>query len=357
MIWLIRKLVKWLLIALVLLLIAVVSPIGYIELSCRGDIRHSSYRPIITDANFRRPEANTYLTYPEWHIVYAYDGLAETLKAGDEYQFPYFDSIFGFWSSTCKLMRIADDHGGADQATRTMIYTIGASFNLEMALKAGYEETLGRLFAAIRGPDKTPQDEEAMKMAVDYSAFLRQTPWYKYDFEKASHALWAAPVTNPYRGWERRLALGGEWKAKTFYARAIGAAVAATGEAQLEIRSVIYGIQVDTLKTMADVKVISETPDGVVIETPRYDIFTHVLSDIAAKGGSVREIAGNNEIMVSLTVPPGAEYNGPGEVITRMNRDGFLSDRLLVNLQVSELEQLFKAYPIGDPGLEHVFDY
>jgi hypothetical protein len=357
MIRVLRKLIKWLLLAVVLLILAVLSPIGYVEFFCRGDIRPTSYKPVITDAKFRRPEANTYLTYPEWHIVYAYDGLAETLKTGDEYQFQYFDSMIGFWSSTCKLMRIADDHGGADRATRTMIYTIGASFNLEMALKAAYEETLGRLFAAIRGPEKTPQDEEAVKMALDYSAFLRQTPWYKYDFEHAEQALWAAPLTNPWRGWERRLALGGEWKAKTYYAKAIGAAVAATGEAQLRIRSVIYGIPVDTLKTMANVTVISDTPDGVLIETPRYDIFTHVLANIVLKGGSVREIAGNNEIMVSLTTPPGTDYNGPGEIITRMNRDGFQTDRLLVNLQVSELEQLFKAYPIADPGLEHVFDY
>ena len=357
MIRFIGKLIKWVFILFVLLIIGVASPIGYVELFCRGDVRESDYKPLIADAAFRRPEANTYLTYPEWHIVYAYDGLAETLKTGDEYGFAYFDSVKGFWSSTCQLMKIADRHGGADQATRTMIYTIGGSFTLEMGLKAAYEDTVGRLFATIRGPEKTPQDEEALKMAVDYSAFLRQTPWYKYDFDKANQALWAAPITDPVRGWERRLALGSEWKAKTFYASAIGAAVAATGEAKLEIRSVIYGVPADTLKTMPNVKVISESADGVLIETPRYDIFTHVLAEITAKGGMVREIAGNKEIMVSLTIPPGSDYKGPGEVITRMPRDGFQTERLLVSLEVSELEPLFKTYPIGDPGLEHVFDY
>jgi hypothetical protein len=357
MIRFIGKLAKWFIIVVVLVIVVAVSPIGYVELSCRGDVRQPGYKPLIADAAFRRPVADTYLTYPEWHIVYAYDGLAETLKTGDEYQFPYLDSMIGFWSSTCKLMKIADDHGGADRATRRMIYTIGASFNLEMGLKAAYEETLGRLFATIRGPEKTPQDEEALKMAVDYSAFLRQTPWYKYDFNAANRALWAAPMTDRVRGWERRLALGGEWKAKSYYAAAIGAAVAATGEAQLRIRSVVYGLPADALKTIPNVTVISENSDGVLIETPRYDIFTHVLADITARDGLVREIAGNDEIMASLTVPPRTDYKGPGEVITRMHRDGFQTDRLLVSVQVSELEQLFKAYPIGDPGLEHVFDY
>jgi hypothetical protein len=238
-----------------------------------------------------------------------------------------------------------------------MIYTIGASFDLEMGLKAAYEETLGRLFATMRGPQKTPQDEEALKMAIDYSAFLRQMPWYKYDFDKANQTLWAAPVTDPVRGWERRLALGGEWKAKTLYARAIGAAVAATGEAELTIRSVVSGLDDATLKSIPNVTVVSDIADGVVIETPRYDIFTHVLAAIAAKGGSVREIAGNDDVMVSVTIPAEANYGGPGQIISEMNRDGFQTKRLLLNLKVSELAPLFKVMPIGDPGVEHVFDY
>jgi hypothetical protein len=226
-----------------------------------------------------------------------------------------------------------------------------------MALKAGYEETLGRLFALARGPEKTPQDSQALAMALDYSAFLRQMPWYRYDFDKANRALWAAPLSHPVRGWERRLALGGEWKAKTYYAGAIGAAVAATGEAKLVIRSVVAGLSADDLKTIANVAVVSENADGVTIETPRYDIFTHVLAAIAAKGGLVREIAGNDDIMVSVDSAPGVDYAGPGEVVTRMKRDGFAGERLLVSVKVSELQALFQAYPIGDPGVEHGFDY
>jgi hypothetical protein len=49
-------------------------PVGYIELACRGHATPQAYTPAIEPAQQRR-EANTYLTYPEWHIVYAYDGL------------------------------------------------------------------------------------------------------------------------------------------------------------------------------------------------------------------------------------------------------------------------------------------
>jgi hypothetical protein len=351
------RLIKWTFIFALLLIIGLASPIGYVELFCRADVRPNEYKPLIADAAFQRPEANTYLTYPEWHIVYAYDGLAETMKTGDEYRFPYFTSVAGFWSSTCRLMQVADDHGGADQQTRIMIHTIGASFTLEMAMKAAYEETVGRLFASMRGPGKTPQDEAALEMAADYSAFLRQTPWYRYDFDAANRRLWERPVAEAGRGWERRLALGAEWKAKSYYAKAIEAGAQANGPAKLEIRSVVTGLPAQTLAAMPNVKVISESPDGVVIETPRYDIFTRLLAEIVSRGGSLREIAGNDDIMVSLTIPAGAVYQGPGEVITRMRREGFASERLLVSLKVVDLRSAFSQMQIGDPGIEHVFDY
>jgi len=46
-----------------------------------------------------------------------------------------------------------------------------------------------------------------------------------------------------------------------------------------------------------------------------------------------------------------------GTVTIRMKRDGFQSDRLLIDVKVSDLAALLKTYPLGDPGVEHVFDY
>lgn len=357
MIRVVGKLLKWMVTVLILVIIGLAAPIGYVEFACRAPVTTSPYAPVITGPAWQRREANTYLTYPEWHIVYAYDGLAEVLKTSDEYDFDYGASVWRFWKSTCALTRVADAHGGADGQTRTMIYTIGASFTFEMALKAAYEETVGRAFAAIRGPVKTPQDAAAATMAADYAAFLRQTPWYKYDFEKQVDTLWAAPVTDQWRGWERRLALGGEWKAKTFYAQAIAAGVAATESAKLTIRSVVTGIDAARLRDMGYVIVVSEATDGIVIETPRYARFTEILVAIVNAGGEIREIAGNDDIMLTLTLAPGQDYIGPGEVIARLPRDGFPSERVLVDTKVSDLARLIASQPPGDPGLEHVFDY
>src|SRR5882672_7735925 len=98
----IPTLVKWSLAGFALVLVLLLTPVAYIELACRGNAESQPYRPVIADPSFRRREANTYLTYPEWHIVFAYDGLAEVLKTGDEYAFDYLPSVSRFWSSTCR---------------------------------------------------------------------------------------------------------------------------------------------------------------------------------------------------------------------------------------------------------------
>jgi len=353
-----RRIFKWSLVSLFVATLLLLAPVVYVEVACRGDAATQTYTPLITDPAFQRREANTYLTYPEWHIVFAYDGLAQALKTGDEHAFEYAHSVSSFWSAACALTRVASRHGGADFDTRSMIHTIGVSFTVEMLAKASYEETLGRATAWLRGSRKTTQDLVIAGVAADYAAFLRQTPWYQYPFKQKARELWAPPVGLSLRGWERRLGIGLEFEAKAVYAKILAGAVAATAPAQLVIRSVVSGLDAAVLERMAGVKVIGRRGEALEIETPRYDLFTRILADIARQGGTIQEIAGNDEIMVSLTVrDAGAAQVSHGTVILRLKRDGIPGDRLLVNVRMAELAAFLNAYPLGDPGLEHVFDY
>jgi hypothetical protein len=350
------RVVKWPMAAFAAALVLLLAPVGYVELRCRGGEGSQADQPVIVDPAFQRREANTYLTYPEWHIVYAYDGLAKVLETGDEHAFDYGSSVAGFWRSTCALMKVADLHGGADGPTRMMIHIIGVSFTAEMAVKAAYEESLGRLAAWARGAHKTPQDEAIAAMSADYAAFLRQTPWYRYAFSHQRRKLWDAPIRGRLRGWERRLAIGVELTGKSAYGRVLERAAAAA-PAVLVNRSVVGGLDESTLASVPGVKVIAPREGGFEIETPRYARFTTILMDLARRGGTLREIAGNDDILVTLTVPPGGRPQVPGRVILRMNRDGFPGERLLFDVKVKELASLLRAHPVGDPGVEHVFDY
>ena len=346
-----RRLIKglaWAGGALLVLLLALLAPVAYVEAFCRASPESRAFAPRVP-APDRRPEANSYLTYPEWHIVFAYDGLAEVLKTGNENRFGYLASIRDFWRADCALTRIADRRGGADADTRVMIATIGVSFTLEMLLKGAYEDTVGRLAAAWRGPRKTPQDLVARDMAADYAAFLRHTPWYAYAFRSWIARLWAAPVDGIVRGWERG---GGGGRG------AGGGVAVGTGAAAPTIRSVVSGLPAARLAAMADVRVVSDDAGGLLIETPRYARFTQLLAEIAEAGGTIEDIAGNERVMVSLTTRPGAAPPPrAGEVILRLPRSGFDGDRVLVAVRIADLAALLRAVPLADPGIEHIFDY
>jgi hypothetical protein len=351
------RILKWVGFGLLAFVLGLAAPIAYLEFGCRGEPGAAPAAPIITAKEYQRAEANTFLTYPEWHIVYAYEGLAEVLKTGDEHDFNYFASVASFWSCACTVTRTADAHGGADAATKQTIYVIGASFTLEMAMKALYEETLGRLFTWTRST-KTTQDIVSAEVATEYAAFLQQTPWYMFDFNAAVTKLWSAPADSS-RGWERRLALSGEWKAKSAYAKVIASAVQATGVAQLEILSVVTGLGKDTLKQIPGVEMMQEEPDRIIIKTPRYQAFNVILEDIANRGGQVLEIAGNDDILVTVTHPAGVDLSmfQQTQVMTQLKRDGFGDVRSLLNVKVAALSNVLRTARSQGIRVEHVYDY
>ncbi len=355
-----RRVLKWLGLGLALLLVLLLGPIAWTEIFCHGNAGGTAYVPLLKDKEQQRPAANSYMTYPEWHIVYAYEGLAKTLESGDEYQFNYLQSVIGFWKAECRLLQAADEHGGADFATRSTSYVIGPSFGLELGFKALYEDTLGAAFAFLRGQAKSPQDEVARDMAHDYAAFLQQQPWYEYDFGKQVGALWAAPVADPIRGWERRLALTGEWKAKIAYAQGIKSLVAATtGDADLQIFSVVRGLSREQLTAIPNVAVTGETAQGAIIKTPRYAVFTAILVNIAKQGGDVVEIAGNDNIMLTVLHPAATpiDYGQGALVLTTLPRQGYGEERDLLQVNMPALASLLRQLQNGPARLEHIYDY
>jgi hypothetical protein len=137
----------------------------------------------------------------------------------------------------------------------------------------------------------------------------------------------------------------------------IDAGLAAGEPAPLVIRTIVSGIDEASLAGIPDVKVVGARAGGVEIETPRYDLYTRLLEQIARQGGTVVEIAGNDDIMVTLSVPEGSTISVPGTEIMRMERNGFPAERVLVDVEVKNLAALLTARPLGDPGVEHVLDY
>ena len=74
---------KRLILLTVVLVLALLAPVAYVEFTCQGDPEGATNYASILPPEHHRLEARTLMTYPEWHIVHAYDDYAEVIRTGD----------------------------------------------------------------------------------------------------------------------------------------------------------------------------------------------------------------------------------------------------------------------------------
>ena len=336
---------------LLLLVIGLLAPIGYIELACRPGDNRSDYAAILPP-DHHRPEGRTLLTYPEWHIVHAYDDYAKVIRTGDPHDFNYLPAIGGFWASLCNLSKASGPHGGFPSEFKSTVYTIGVSFTAELLAKALYEETIGRVATLIRGETRAPLDDVTAQQAAEYANFLRQVPWYQWDFSQNAADI-SASATEAFRDRERRLAVGLEYKTKAGYANVIAAAVVNMEPDALRLRMIVTGLSAADLATFDGVDTIATRPDGIEIETPRYRALTELLLQWAKAGGDYVEIAGNDDILFTVT----SEVSSLDEALYSFGRQGYDDTRHLILLPVSELADVLRGLDERSLTLEHIHDY
>ena len=341
---------KRILTTLVVVLIALAAPPVYIEIACQGSQTQTPGPAPLVDPEWQRAESRTLLTYPEWHIVHAYDDYAKVISAGDPHDFAYLRAVAGFWNTLCPLTEAAASMGGVDNDTKTTIYTIGVSFTAELLAKAAYEEALGRLATLLRGPDRAPLDDLSARQGAEYARFLQQTPWYKWDFAADVTALTQA-TSGSLRDTERRLALGTEYRFKSAYAGMIEAAVAGVGADELRLRSVVSNVSQDRLSTIEPIEIIDTISDAFVIETDRYRAFTGIVQQLANAGANFVEIAGNDQILFTL-ISNSPRHEG---ALYSFRRQGYDDFRHLMLVPVRDLADRIRG--LNDVRLEHVHDY
>ena len=111
-----RRVLRWLgrgLLAVLVLVLLLLSPIAYVETACRPQGTPAPYASILPEAD-QRPESRMLMTYPEWHIVHAYDDYARVIRDGDPHDYGFLRGIGGFWSSLCALSQASGAQGGVD---------------------------------------------------------------------------------------------------------------------------------------------------------------------------------------------------------------------------------------------------
>jgi hypothetical protein len=341
-------------------------PIVWIEGACmaRRDPGVRPPVPLVKDRGYARREADSYLTFPEWHIVYAYEDLAGVLRGGDPSDFAYGRQVLGFWRSLCGLTRVVTSRTEVPLDTKVMLYTIGWSFTAELTVKGAYEKTVGRAFEWLRGPRKTAEDEFVAHDMQAYAEFLRQTPWYDYPFGPRLLAFWReTPISGiPLsRKFERRFAVTAEYGAKTIYGALIGfASATALGTADPEIHTVVLGLEPADAARDRRITIVRDLGGGrSLIRTSRYQAYTDLLVDLARRGRDVVEIAGNQRILVTVLAPRGPLPSLPGAMALFEVPLQSRPDRRRVGLDVAveRLAATIRTLEKAGASIEHVYDY
>ncbi|HEU5286499.1 MAG TPA: hypothetical protein VFU20_08350 [Sphingomicrobium sp.] len=343
-----------------LLLAAVLAPVAYIEGACGrpdGAPAGAAARSLLAPAE-RRPEARTWLTYPEWHIVYSAESFGSHLAAGKPpSDYPYGGDIAAFWRGACAVNRVTAGLPGASDA-KVMIYTIGISYSAELAIKAAWERTVGR-FAQWAGGHDSADDRFAARVQQRYAAFMHETPWYRFPFGQALAGLWRTDEPRrPLRHWERRIALSLEYGVKAGYAKLIGWASGATlGRDEPTLRFVARAAPGRLAAVDSRLKPVRAAPGGLtIVEAPRYAQFTDILRKLSAARVELVEIAGNDEIFFTALVEDGAgEPPAPLFAMPLGDRPGWR--RVGLTVSVPALLPAIRVIETRGGRIEHVYDY
>jgi hypothetical protein len=349
--------------ALAFLAAGIAAPIAYIETSCTEPLPglqpDAPYRSLMPGNAGRRREANSWLTYPEWYIVYSAESYGRFLEHQPPSRFPYIDHVGGFWTGYCAANRAAAGSGGAADY-RLMIYTIGISYSAEMLLKGLYETTWGRAFEWIGG-HSSANDRYTAGVQQRYGAFMHETPWYRFGFGDALAGLWATQASGSFvRHWERRFVHTAEYGFKSLYAAALGWASGATlGRDELTLRFVVRAEPQAIAAVDRRLQPVGRLPGGLtVVEAPRYAQFTELLQRLSASNAALVEIAGNDDIFVTVRARDGRP--APAGAVQTLaapldDRPGWR--RLGLALKVERLLPLLRELSASGAEIEHVYDY
>ena len=300
--------------------------------------------------DYSRTEDQTFLTIPEWYLVFSSDEYANALKHRPS-DFPYFGSIFQFWDIYGLIKQRTDREYASNPGYRLMDNVIGTSTAAELFFKGIYENTIGRLTEWISGHRQLTPDmkvESFMQAtAADYVTFIRKRPWYEYPFFARFEGLWRvreSSSTSIIRSVERRLFFSGELLFKSGYGWVINKATEQAYEAP----------EAETTWTLVD-------RDGskALVPLPRYQAFTPAAMKEAQSGSTFLHIAGNGKILVTVIAPKSWRYQGSGEVFTEwpiLTEPDKKRSALVLNVQ--ELSPFLLQLKQGSEiKLDHIFDY
>jgi len=322
---------------------------------------------LATRKTWPRPEEQTFLTVPEWSIVYAADDLAAHLQKALPSRFPYFTAIRQFWSMQAAMSRATKGVYPANSEYRVMIAVIGVSFTVECVLKGAYELTIGRLFErlSLKGVPaaRGAADHAATEVFREYGGFMHDRPWYEFPFKTQLREYLRASAAAPWtlRKTERRMITAVELAGKAVWGKVIKKATGTAYEPdELVIEAWVRPGKADPAKASPGVKVLERLDGGsLLISIPRYEKFTGAAEALTASGVRFVSIAGNKTILATVRAP--SDWDGARLWSGELGRWPLLSEpgrsRFAVAVPVPSLHEALGRWKADGVVMEHLYDY
>ncbi|MFZ1987538.1 MAG: FAD-dependent oxidoreductase [Minisyncoccia bacterium] len=314
-----------------------------------------------TTADYYRKVDNTYLSIPEWYIVYAADEYAAVLRDSLSSHFPYFSANKEYWKQYAHVLTFTASSTSDTRDYQTVLDVIGWSFSAENFIKGIYENSIGRASEWIAGDRPVPEDFYAARVGKQYADFIYDHPWYDFPYFQSFIGVWTISNDQDYsfgsniRRAERKVILSLEFGIKAIYSSIIGYATHSK-----------FGVQDDVVHAVVT-RDDGETYE--LISAPHYQPFTRVLLEEIKKEETnnkfvVVDISGNQQIALTYRDIPGAVI--PSRA-TELVRDREISsvlkgvpqydDRITVLIDVKNIVPLYRELSARSITIDHFYDY
>jgi hypothetical protein len=316
---------------------------------------------IVAPSEHRRGADQTFLTYPEWFLVHSPAEYAEYVKDHTPTFFPFIGHICQFWQGYGAVHDVTKKDYPFNFEYHVMVNVIGVSTTLEYALRKAYETLIGRV-SELTTSALTEEDRYGAEVAQDYVDFIRDKPWYEYDFAAKLRGLWTrTSLFGPglLRKWERKYALTTEYLVKAAYGWLIGLGTRASFERPLEVTAVVIDrVPAGLEKEFPDFKVLQPLEGGGALAlVPRYEAFTRYSTGLAARGVQFIEIAGNRSVILVTALVPEAWQTDAKILFVQaiLTRPG--TKRVALVVPVEALAGTLTRLTKDGARIEHVHDY
>jgi hypothetical protein len=260
--------------------------------------------PIIAAKDVRPPD-QTFLTFPEWFLVFSPAEQAYYFKDHTSTTFPYQAHVHQLWKGYDAINDQIKGNYKFNTGYHVMIVVIAGSTTVEYDAKSLYETLIGRLTDVYPQNSMTAEDRFNAAYLDSYTRFIEQYPWYEYNFTDKLKKLWTTTdIAGAHflRKAERRYYLTSELLVKAGYAWLIKLATKASYDDALFNTAVVVDKLPADIKSFPEIKDIKKMPDGrVTVNLPRYADFNPAACKLANAGVNFKEIAGNNAAIM-LTV-------------------------------------------------------